>query len=453
MTVPEQDSENLDAEDTGVISGALGGGDESPSTPPSSRIRTLGRKLRPSRRLTLWLVAILGALAMIASAGVAYATYDYGNRYAGRILPGARIHGIDVGALTYEDAHALVRGKVRNELRRELALRWGGRTWEATLKEMGARNDARQVVRAALDASADTSFFEKMRMRVLGDKAWFKRPVAISFPKKRLRAYVEGLASAFNREARDATIDYSSGWVEVVPEQKGRLLQVKRTHQILRAALRRGSPVAPLAVKVDKPEVTTKVFRQVLLLRIGENKLYLYEDGKITHEWVVATGQPEYPTPTGIYEITEKRYMPTWVNPDPTGWGASMPLSIPPGPGNPLGVRALNWSAEAIRFHGTSATYSLGYNASHGCVRMSNEEVIRLYDMIEVGTPIVSTVVAPLRPMYASAPDPTVVAPDSESGERKTNQRKAEADADADNGSRDRGNGQGNDQGKDEKGN
>ncbi|MGH2729382.1 MAG: L,D-transpeptidase family protein, partial [Actinomycetota bacterium] len=121
--------------------------------------------------------------------------------------------------------------------------------------------------------------------------------------------------------------------------------------------------------------------------------------------------------PEGIWEITEKRYLPTWVNPDPEGWGKDMPASIPPGPGNPLGLRALNWSAPAIRFHGTSATYSLGYNASHGCVRMSNDDVIALYDMVDVGTPIVSTVVAPLRPLYVSAPDPTVVAEDE--GERE----------------------------------
>jgi hypothetical protein len=453
MTVPEQDPEQASAEDAGEVPVALEGGSETKSGSKPSRIQSVARKLRPSRRVTLWLLGILGILAIFASAGAAYATYDYGNRYAGRILPGATVYGLDVGGMNYEDALAVVQGKVRNELRREVALRWKGRTWTATLKKMGARDDARHVVRAALHASKNSSFFDKMRMRVFGQTAWFKRAVAISFPKKRLRAYVEGLASAFNREARDATVDYSSGWVEVVPEKNGRLLQVRRTYRLLRDALRRESPVAPLAVKVDKPEVTTDAFKQVLLLRIGENKLYLYENGKITHEWVVATGQPEYPTPTGIYEITEKRYMPTWVNPDPTGWGASMPLSIPPGPSNPLGVRALNWSAEAIRFHGTSATYSLGYNASHGCVRLSNEEVIQLYNMVEVGTPIVSTVVAPLRPMYASAPDPTVVAADSGSVEPETNEQESEADTAADKGSKDQGNGQGNDRGKDEKGN
>ncbi|HEX2196650.1 MAG TPA: L,D-transpeptidase, partial [Actinomycetota bacterium] len=67
------------------------------------------------------------------------------------------------------------------------------------------------------------------------------------------------------------------------------------------------------------------------------------------------------------------------------------------------------------RFHGTSATYSLGYNASHGCVRMSNADVIQLYDMIEVGTPIVSVVAGPLKPMYSSSSfDPNPVEPEAE---------------------------------------
>ena len=91
-----------------------------------------------------------------------------------------------------------------------------------------------------------------------------------------------------------------------------------------------------------------------------------------------------------------------------------MPPEIPPGPSNPLGLRALNWSAPAIRFHGTEATYSLGYNASHGCVRLSNGDVIQLYDLVDVGTPIVSLVAGPLKPLYVSSPDPTPVADDGE---------------------------------------
>jgi lipoprotein-anchoring transpeptidase ErfK/SrfK len=256
-----------------------------------------------------------------------------------------------------------------------------------------------------------------MRMAVLDEDLGFERPVAITYPRQGARGFIQGIASGLDREVRDATVDYSSGWVEVVREQQGREVVVDKSRRALMRTLRSGRDEGRLSVNTKEPTVTSEAFDTVLLLRIGENKLYLYEDGEITHSWTVATGQPEYPTPVGIYEVTEKRYMPTWVNPDPEGWGKDMPLSIPPGEGNPLGVRALNWSAPAIRFHGTSATYSLGYNASHGCVRLSNTEVIGLYDLIDVSTPIVSTVVAPLKPLYASAPDPTVVAEDE--GERE----------------------------------
>jgi lipoprotein-anchoring transpeptidase ErfK/SrfK len=235
--------------------------------------------------------------------------------------------------------------------------------------------------------------------------------VALRFPRQSVKGFVEGLASTLDREVTDAEIDYSTNWVKIRKEKEGRTVNVRPSFKSLMTALRNRNDTASLDIDSVDPEVTADEFDQVLLVRIGENKLYLYEDGKITHEWPVATGQPSYMTPTGLYEIVEKRYMPTWVNPAPTTWGASMPASIPPGYSNPLGLRALNWSAPAIRFHGTSATYSLGYNASHGCVRMANEDVIELYDLVDVGTPIVSVISGPLRPLYSSVSvDPVPVA-------------------------------------------
>ena len=119
--------------------------------------------------------------------------------------------------------------------------------------------------------------------------------------------------------------------------------------------------------------------------------LTLYLDGEEAQSWIVATGTGQFPTPIGRYEVNLKRYMPTWVNPDPDGWGADMPASIGPGVDNPLGVRALNWSAPgAIRFHGTQAVSSLGTSASHGCVRMANADVVELYDLVDVGAVIIS---------------------------------------------------------------
>ena len=404
----------------GVAAAALAGAASQPavgSEPVSSVPEVFSTparwsRLRLGRRFATVAAAAL-ALLMLGGAGASYAAFDLGRDYAGRILPGATIAGVDVGGMSRDRAIAVVSGALEPRLARTMVVQWGDRKWKVTPAKLGARNDAEEAVDAALEASGGTSLLERARMRVLGDDFAFDRPVAITYPRTQVRGFVEGLASAFDREPEDASLDSSTGWIEVRKERVGRDVRVARSTRLLLAGLREGSTHVPLAVDVTEPEVTTDDFGKMLLLRIGENKLYLYEHGKIIRTWTVATGQPSYPTPTGVYEITEKRYMPTWINPAPDGWGASMPPSIGPGIGNPLGLRALNWSAPAIRFHGTSATYSLGYNASHGCVRMANSDVIELYDLVEVGTPIVSVIAGPLRPMYSSSPDPVPAAENS----------------------------------------
>jgi lipoprotein-anchoring transpeptidase ErfK/SrfK len=59
---------------------------------------------------------------------------------------------------------------------------------------------------------------------------------------------------------------------------------------------------------------------------------------------------------------------------------------IPGGPSNPLGTRALYLDAPGIRIHGTSASYSIGSYASHGCVRMFMGDVEELYEIVPIGT-------------------------------------------------------------------
>ncbi|HEX2295297.1 MAG TPA: L,D-transpeptidase family protein [Actinomycetota bacterium] len=416
--------ENDQSKQEDQTAAAAGGG-----SPPGDVIaaRRRFRLPRPGRRWTIALLTVFG-LVFLGAAGAAYATYDYSNEYEGRMLPGTTVAGVDVGGMDRDEALAAVREAVRPELRRRITVEWEDRTWNVTPAKIGAYTTAGRAVDAALAASEETSFFQKMRMRVLGHELEHTGDVGIRYPRKGARAFLEGVASSLNREVEDASIDYSSGWVEFVEGRDGRRVDVASSHRAFMKTLRGGGTTVPLKVKVTKPEKTVDDFDQVLLVRIGENKLYLYEDQKITHEWPVATGQPEYMTPTGLFEVELKRYMPTWVNPAPDTWGASMPATIPPGPGNPLGLRAINWTAPAIRFHGTSATYSLGYNASHGCVRMSNADVIELYDMIEVGTPIVSVVAGPLKPMYSSSSfdDPTPVGPEAEN-EESANPRKPDS--------------------------
>lgn len=361
-----------------------------------------GRRFpRPSKRaVVITLAAVLG-LAVLGLGGASYAGYRYSQQYDGKILPGAEIAGVDVGGLHEEAAIEAVKQALGAQLDREITLTYGEQTWTVTPRELGAKSNARAAVRDALETSDDASFITLTRMRLFGSELDYSREVAITYPKQGVRGFIQGLASGLDREARDQGIDYSSGWVKFIKPREGLKVVQADSRAALRDALLHGADTVELAVKTTEPEVTDR-YDKVLLVRIGENKLYLYQDGKITHEWSVAPGLPEYRTPTGEFEVELKRYMPTWVNPAPDTWGADMPESIPPGIGNPLGLRAINWTAPAIRFHGTSAEYSLGYNASHGCVRMSNADVIELYDLIDVGVPIISIEVAPLRPLYSS---------------------------------------------------
>jgi lipoprotein-anchoring transpeptidase ErfK/SrfK len=340
---------------------------------------------------SLIVVAVLLGILGLGAAGVAYATYDYSNSYEGQFLPGTSVAGVDIAGMDTDEALQAVQEKIAPQLDREITVSFKGRDWTTTPRELGARGDARGTLAAAMAASEETSFMDKVGLRFLDEEVDFERNVAITYPGRGARDLVKKLAGKVDVDPVDAALDYSSGWVEITDSKTGVEVNVDKSSKRLRRALRGGGDEVSLAYKTLKPEVTGDAYEQVLLVRHNERKLYLYEDGKITDSWTVAVGQPNYPTPTGVYSVTELRYMPTWVNPAPDGWGADMPAEIAPGPSNPLGLRAINWSAPAIRFHGTENLASLGTAASHGCVRMSNDDVIDLYDRIEVGASIVST--------------------------------------------------------------
>jgi lipoprotein-anchoring transpeptidase ErfK/SrfK len=61
---------------------------------------------------------------------------------------------------------------------------------------------------------------------------------------------------------------------------------------------------------------------------------------------------------------------------------------VPPGPGNPLGTRWMGLSAPGVGIHGTPDAASIGYSASHGCIRMRIPEAEWLFRHVELGTPI-----------------------------------------------------------------
>lgn len=354
--------------------------EEPPELPPAT-----------GRRRWLWVAGMAVGLAGLgAGAVVGYGTATYATDFDGRVLPSTVVEGVELAGMTGPEALAAVERAIAPELERTVTVAWGTQDWATTPAELGSTSDADEVVAAALDASANPGWLEYARMRWLGDTLDFVGDVTVTHSEQGAREFVDAVAEEINLDPTDAELDYSSGWVEITSGSDGRVVDTAAGADALFEAVTGGGDTATLVTNPVAPAVTREVFDQVLLVRQREHKLYLYSDGEITHSWNVAVGTGDHPTPVGQYAVTAKRHMPTWVNPSPNGWGANMPPSIGPGVNNPLGVRAINWDAPAIRFHGTANVSSIGTDASKGCVRLTNDDVVALYDLVREGATIVS---------------------------------------------------------------
>lgn len=109
----------------------------------------------------------------------------------------------------------------------------------------------------------------------------------------------------------------------------------------------------------------------------SENSLTLFSDLEPIRTYPVATGDQGI-TPVGTYTISNRLIEPTWY------WQG---YAVPPGdPDYPLGSRWLGLSKRGYGIHGTNEPESIGQQISHGCIRMHNEDVEELFDVVPVGT-------------------------------------------------------------------
>src|SRR4029077_3389813 len=167
----------------------------------------------------------------------------------------------------------------------------------------------------------------------------------------------------------------------------GRTLNAKRLTARVITALRSNSrlPVRVHTVAVA-PTISADAFSSVIVINRSVNRLYLYDGMKPWRTFGVATGQAIYPTPLGEWHIVDMQRNPWWRPPD-SPWAKGL-KPVPPGPGNPLGTRWMGLDASGVGMHGTPDAASIGYSASHGCIRMRIPDAEWLFDHVRVGTPV-----------------------------------------------------------------
>ena len=105
----------------------------------------------------------------------------------------------------------------------------------------------------------------------------------------------------------------------------------------------------------------------------------------------IAIGRSGHETPLGRFQVEEMIQYPDFDQIDPND-RMHVIKRIPPGPENPLGDRWIGFAhgdGWTIGIHGTPHPELLGEAVSGGCIRMRNADVIRVYDSVKLGTPVI----------------------------------------------------------------
>jgi len=148
-----------------------------------------------------------------------------------------------------------------------------------------------------------------------------------------------------------------------------------------------------------RPENPSANGRELVLDR-RRRLLLVIDHGQELRRFPVAVGRPGWETPVGQFEVIERVVNPVWKHPA-TG------QLVPAGPQNPLGSRWIGFYRDcrgqrgfngragltvqgcaSTGFHGTPNRRSIGQAASHGCVRLYDEQVRQLFELVSMGMPV-----------------------------------------------------------------
>lgn len=113
-----------------------------------------------------------------------------------------------------------------------------------------------------------------------------------------------------------------------------------------------------------------------IVVSLADRKLVLLDGRQIVKVYRVAVGARSTPSPAGEFAISTRIANPTWYHPGKV---------IGPGKDNPVGTRWVGLTRKGYGIHGTNVPSSIGRAASHGCIRMRNQDVEELFKLVRVG--------------------------------------------------------------------
>lgn len=313
---------------------------------------------------------------------------------ANTVASGVTIGGIDVSGLSREAAESKVRADVQDVVQQPIVVVYKGkrRTLKPEKSQVGV--DVPALVDAAIDQSNSGFFVTNAARRVAGAERGIAVPVEITYSHRAVKRFVRSVHKSFDQQPTDAKLEFSASGLGEARAKPGsavrsKLLTAKIVERLQNPTQPRTirAPMKRSAAAVTTRAQLAKKYPTVLIVDRKRFKLRLYKKLKLARTYPIAVGQVGLETPAGLYTINNRAENPTWNVPNSDWAGDLAGKSIPPGPGNPLVARWLGIH-DGVGIHGTNDVSSLGSAASHGCIRMKPSDVIALYPLVPVGTPI-----------------------------------------------------------------
>jgi lipoprotein-anchoring transpeptidase ErfK/SrfK len=126
-----------------------------------------------------------------------------------------------------------------------------------------------------------------------------------------------------------------------------------------------------------------------IIIDTKERRLYLVQEGGRALRYGIGVGRDGFRW-GGTHRVTAKKEWPSWTPPaQMLRRRPDLPRHMVGGPDNPLGARALYLGSTLYRIHGSNEPETIGQAVSSGCFRMVNDDVIDLYNRVQVGATVV----------------------------------------------------------------
>ena len=286
------------------------------------------------------------------------------------IQPGVTLAGVPVGGMSNEQAQAALRPAFAKPVR----LVYGDRRWRLQPTRFGGQVTIADGVLQALGAQAGAAV-----------------PLVPEVDDQEVRRFVNALDKRVSTAARGRGAQGSQGPAPAVREGEGGRQGSARADRPAHRA--RAAVASAAAHPCCREGARARADRRQLRCRhrhsARQERAALLPGRAADAE--VRRRDRSVGVSDADRDVQHRRHAtnPWWLPPD-SPWAAGK-KPIPPGPGNPLGTRWMGLSAPGVGIHGTPDDASIGYSASHGCIRMHIPDAEWLFHHVKLGTPVVIT--------------------------------------------------------------